>query len=81
MMLGSLLNEAGYIPKRLDVKAEVRLNAETRSISESHLQLRANIPNINTTILGNLVKQAAETCPISRSINAKITHEYDLWVD
>ena len=79
MMLCNLLNKAGYTPKRLEVRAMIRLDASVGALTESHLQLKANIPEIDTDTLGVLVKEAAETCPISKSLKAETSYEYDLW--
>jgi osmotically inducible protein OsmC len=71
MKLAFVLNEAGYTAEKLETTAIVSL--ENGSITSSHLEVNAIIPNIPNQVFEDSVKDAKENCPISKVINASIS--------
>jgi osmotically inducible protein OsmC len=71
MKLAFVLNEAGYTAEKLETTAIVSL--ENGSITSSHLEVNAIIPNIPSQVFEDSVKDAKENCPISKVINASIS--------
>jgi len=76
MKLSFLLGAAGFVPDSLETKCVVTL--ENGSISSSHLSLKAKVPSISKEKLAELVKEAENTCPISKSLNTSISSEFTL---
>jgi osmotically inducible protein OsmC len=76
MKLAFVLNEAGYTAEKLETTAVVTL--ENGSITSSHLDVNAIIPNIPNQVFENSVKDAKENCPISKVINAAISVNFSL---
>ncbi|MEW5675653.1 OsmC family protein [Flavobacterium enshiense] len=71
MKLAFVLNEAGFVADKLETTATVTL--ENGSITASHLEVSAIIPNISNATFEESVKDAKENCPISKAINATIS--------
>jgi len=76
MKLSFVLGEAGFVPETLETKAIV--NLENGKISESHLVLKATVKGISKDAFDAAVKEAELNCPISLSLNAKISVESTL---
>jgi osmotically inducible protein OsmC len=76
MKLSFVLGEAGFVPKTLETKAIVTL--ENGKISESHLVLKATVKGISLDAFNAAVKEAELNCPISLSLNTKISVESTL---
>jgi lipoyl-dependent peroxiredoxin len=76
MKLSFVLGEAGFVPETLETKAIVTL--ENGKISESHLVLKATVKGISLDAFNAAVKEAELNCPISLSLNAKISVESTL---
>jgi len=72
MKLSFLLNKAGFTADNIDTKCEVDFDTEKGMIVGSHLTLTAKIPGIDKTKFDELVDEAKNTCPISKSINPAI---------
>ena len=73
MKLAYLIDAAGFFPERLETGCKVTL--EDGSIKKSHLTVKAQIKGITKEKFDELVKDAEINCPISKSINAKISVE------
>ena len=76
MKLSFVLGEAGFVPETLETKAIVTL--ENGKISESHLVLKATVKGISKDAFDAAVKEAELNCPISLSLNTKISVESTL---
>jgi lipoyl-dependent peroxiredoxin len=75
MKLSFLLNAAGFTADEITTKCEVNFDTAAGAITESHLIVSAKIPGISQEQFDTSVEEAKNTCPISKSLNAKITHE------
>jgi len=76
MKLSFLLGAAGFVPESLETNCEITL--ENGSIASSHLKLRAKVKDIGLDKFTELVKEAEDTCPISKSLKTTITSEFTL---
>jgi len=76
MKLSFLIDGAGFKAEKLEAKCEVTL--EEGSIKTSHITLNAKVDGIEKEKFDALVEEAEKTCPISKSINAKISVESTL---
>ncbi len=75
MKLSFLLNAAGFTADEITTKCEVNFDTTAGAITESHLIVSAKIPGISKEQFDSTVEEAKNTCPISKSLSAKITHE------
>ncbi len=71
MKLSFVLGAAGFTPDSLNVTATV--NLEGGAIIESHLELKAKVPNISAEKFAECANEAKVSCPISKSLTAKVT--------
>jgi osmotically inducible protein OsmC len=71
MKLSFVLGNAGFTPESLAVSCTV--NLEQGAIIESHLDLKARVPGIAAEKFAECANEAKATCPISKSLTAKIT--------
>lgn len=76
MKLSFVLGEAGFVPETLETTCTV--NLENGKISESHLVLKATVKGIGPDAFNAAVKEAELNCPISLSLNTKISVESTL---
>lgn len=76
MKLSFVLGEAGFTPDELNVDCTVTL--EDGAISSSHLVLKARVPGIDQGKFQSCADDAKTNCPISKSLNTKITLEATL---
>jgi len=76
MKLSFVLGEAGFVPETLETTAYI--NLENGKISESHLVLKATVKGIGMDAFNAAVKEAELNCPISLSLNTKISVESTL---
>jgi osmotically inducible protein OsmC len=76
MKLSYVLSEAGFEPGALRTSCAITL--ENGVITNSHLVLVAQVPGISQEQFVTLVKDAELNCPISKSLNTKITVEFTL---
>lgn len=76
MKLSFVLGTAGFIPTSIDTKCTVTL--ESGSITESHLEISAEVPGIDDAKFQECAAEAKANCPISKSLNANITIEAKL---
>ncbi len=71
MKLSFILVAAGYTPDMIETKCTV--NLENGAIIESHLEVKATVPDIDEAKFQECAQEAKETCPISKSLTANIT--------
>jgi osmotically inducible protein OsmC len=76
MKLSFNLNAAGFTPDNLETICTTTL--EDGSITNSLLELTARVKGIEESKFAELVKDAELNCPISKSLNAKISVTYKL---
>ncbi|HMQ45875.1 MAG TPA: OsmC family protein [Saprospiraceae bacterium] len=76
MKLSFNLTGAGFVPDSLETQCIVTL--ENGAITNSHLVVSAQVPNIDEEKFAELVKDAELNCPISKSLNTSITVEHHL---
>ncbi len=75
MALSLILGKEGFTPDVLEVTAQVTMDADKLELSESHLSLKAKIPNIDPEKFEECAEAAKENCPISKALSLKITLE------
>jgi lipoyl-dependent peroxiredoxin len=75
MAVCAALSRGGFRPTRLSTQAVVSLEqvAGSWTITASHLELRATVPDITAERLAEIATDAKENCPVSRLLKAKIT--------
>jgi lipoyl-dependent peroxiredoxin len=76
MKLAFVLNEAGFTAD--EINAECVVNFENGAIIESALKMTAKVPGISKEKFQECADNAKANCPISKSINGKITLEASL---
>ena len=75
MKLSFVLNAAGFTADDINTKCEITLDPAAGAITESHLTIAAKVPGINQEQFDAAVADAKANCPISKLLNANITHE------
>lgn len=73
MKLSFVLGEAGYTPQELNAECTITLGDGV--ITESHLKVTGRVPNISADKFKECAEEAKKSCPISKSLNTKITLE------
>src|SRR4026209_969224 len=73
MKLSFVLGAAGFTPDNIDTKCTITL--ESGTITESHLEVKASVPNIDEAKFNACIEEAKTNCPISKLFNTKITAE------
>lgn len=76
MKLSFVLNEAGFTADDLTVHCTITF--ENGAITESHLNLKANVPGISQEKFDACAADAKANCPISKLLNTNITLEATL---
>jgi len=76
MKLSFVLNAAGFVPDHIDTKCTVTI--ESGTITESHLEIKAKVPDIDAAKFAECVEEAKNNCPVSKVLNANITVESSL---
>jgi lipoyl-dependent peroxiredoxin len=71
MKLSFNIDAAGFKAERLETQCEITL--ESGALTNSHLILNANVPGISQEKFDELVADAEKNCPISKSLNTRIT--------
>jgi lipoyl-dependent peroxiredoxin len=71
MKLSFILQEAGFTPDELNVDCVVTF--DNGMIAQSDLTLTAKVPGISNDKFQEAAKEGKETCPISKSLTAKIS--------
>ncbi|GGW30126.1 OsmC family protein [Arenibacter certesii] len=78
MALSSILGEAGYTADYLDVTATITMDVEKLDLTESHLTLKAKIPNIGIDKFKEYANTAKDNCPVSKALSINITMDAQL---
>lgn len=78
MKLSFVLNAAGFTADEINTKCDITLDPAAGAITESHLTVSAKIPGISQEQFDAAVADAKANCPISKLLNANITHEATL---
>lgn len=78
MALSLILGEAGYTPDSLEVSSEVTMNADELTLTQSHLTLKAKIPNIDQDKFMECANAAKDNCPVSKALNLEISLDASL---
>jgi lipoyl-dependent peroxiredoxin len=73
MKLSFVLGAAGFTPTSIETKCEITL--ADGAITNSHLIVKAVVPGIDNTKFQECIKDAEANCPISKSLNTKISSE------
>lgn len=73
MKLTFILNAAGFTPDEIETRCDITL--DNGSITESHLSVKAKVPGVSQEQFDTAVADAKANCPISKLLNANITHE------
>ena len=76
MKLSFVLGAAGFTPDNIDTRCTITL--ENGAITESHLDVKASVPNIDETKFNECANDAKTNCPISKLLNTNITIEASL---
>src|SRR5436190_6674499 len=76
MKLSFVLGAAGFTPDNIDTKCTITL--ESGAITESHLEVKASVPNIDEAKFNACIEEAKTNCPISKLFNTKITADAKL---
>jgi osmotically inducible protein OsmC len=76
MKLSFVLGAAGFTPENIDTKCTITL--ENGTITESHLEVKATVPNIDEAKFNECIAEAKASCPISKLFNTNITAEATL---
>jgi osmotically inducible protein OsmC len=71
MKLAFILQEAGFTPDELNTECVITL--DNGAITNSDLTLRAKVPGITKEKLEACAVEAKDTCPISKSLTAKMS--------
>src|SRR6478672_8319646 len=73
MKLSFVLGAAGFTPDNIDTKCTITL--ENGTITESHLEVTASVPNISDEKFNECAEDAKLNCPISKLYKTNITME------
>jgi osmotically inducible protein OsmC len=77
MKLSFILEKNGFTPEKIETKAIVTL--EDGAIQEVHLKTKVKASGLDDEKkMKELVDEAKETCPISKSLSAKISVEAEM---
>ena len=75
MQLTANLTEAGFTAKSLESKATVSL--DDGAVTQSHIQLTAEVPEVSAEKFEELVRHAEKNCPVSKLLDTNIEVKYD----
>jgi lipoyl-dependent peroxiredoxin len=75
MAFSAELGKAGFTPAAIRTTATITLEKTDAgfTVTQSHLDMTANIPGIDAAQFAAIANGAKAGCPISRLLNAKIT--------
>ena len=76
MKLSFVLGEAGFTPDSIETKCTISL--DNGVISESHLEVKANVPGLDAEKFKTLAEQAKDGCPVSKAYSMNITLDANL---
>src|SRR5690606_28454796 len=73
MALSLILGENGFTPDSLEVSASVTMDADRLELTNSHLELKAKIPNIDEDKFKECAEMAKSNCPVSKALSVDIS--------
>lgn len=73
MKLSLNFDTAGFRAENIDTRCDITFDTQQGAITESHLTVSATVPGISKEKFDELVADAEKNCPISKSLNAKIS--------
>ena len=73
MKLAFILHAAGFPPENIDTKCTVTI--ESGTITNSHLELSASVPDIDQAKFDECAEEAKKTCPVSKALNTEVSLE------
>ena len=76
MKLSFVLGAAGFTPDELQTTCEITL--DNGAITDSHLTVSGKVSGISKEQFETCAADAAANCPVSKLLNANITHEANL---
>ena len=76
MKLSFVLGAAGFVADQIETRCEITL--QDGAITESNLDVKANVPGISKEQFDAAVADAKANCPISKLYNTNITHQATL---
>ena len=76
MKMAYILNAAGFNPDNIDTKCTVTI--ESGTITGSHLEVKATIPDIDATRFQEIANEAKQTCPVSKALSMSVSMEASL---
>jgi lipoyl-dependent peroxiredoxin len=78
MKLSFNIEKAGFKSESIETRCEILFDKEQDKIGESHLSVKAKVPGISKEKFEELVQHAVANCPISKSLNVKVTYDASL---
>ena len=78
MKLSFELNAAGFTADELNATATVTLDPAKGQVTKSHIDLKAQIPDITAEQFAEIADKAKKECPISQLLNAEISLNAEL---
>ena len=78
MKLSFELNAAGFTADELNATATVTLDPAKGQVTKSHIDLKAQIPEITAEKFAEIADKAKKECPISQLLNAEISLNAEL---
>ncbi len=76
MKLSFFLDAAGFTADNIDTKCTITL--ENGVITESHLEVKATVPDIDAGKFEECANEAKQNCPVSKLLNTVITLDASL---
>lgn len=78
MALSLILGKEGFTPDSLEVSATLTMNADELELTESHLKLKAKIPNIDKDKFMECANAAKDNCPVSKALSLTVSLDAEL---
>jgi len=78
MKLSFELNAEGFTADELNATATVTLDPSKGQVTKSHIELKAQIPDITAEKFAEIADKAKKECPISQLLNAEISLNAEL---
>ena len=78
MKLSFELNAAGFTADELNATATVTLDPAKGQVTKSHIDLKAQVPEITAEKFAEIADKAKKECPISQLLNAEISLNAEL---
>ncbi|TDE11372.1 OsmC family protein [Dyadobacter psychrotolerans] len=78
MKLSFELNAEGFTADELNATATVTLDPAKGQVTKSHIDLKAQVPDITAEKFAEIADKAKKECPISQLLNAEISLNAEL---